>query len=325
MQKIVFTLCSNNYLAQAKTLGESVKKFHPEAQFIIGLVDKMHEKIDYSFFNGFEILPYSSLGFEVFGEMVERYNIVEFNTAVKPFYIDFFFTRNPEGVVYYIDPDIELFSALSEFDQAFADGYDFILTPHLLTPQTEISKFEKLVLNVGIYNLGFLGIKNSVNGKRFIDWWKERLRYLCRIDFKAGLFVDQIWVNYLPVFFTNVYTVRHPGYNIGYWNFHERRLQEKNGKYVVNGEYELFFFHFSNFNPLKPDKLCRWLDYSFEQRPDLSNIYKSYAKKLIDNRYSEFSKIERLLNFKKNHPSADAKTFSLKKFKKYIFRLMKTK
>jgi hypothetical protein len=49
MQEIIFTLCSNNYLAQAKTLGDSVKKFNPDVLFVIGLVDKLHPEIDYSF------------------------------------------------------------------------------------------------------------------------------------------------------------------------------------------------------------------------------------------------------------------------------------
>jgi hypothetical protein len=325
MQKIVFTLCSNNYLAQAKTLGESVAKFLPEARFVIGLIDKIHPEIDYVFFKGAEILPYFELGFDEFDEMVERYNIVEFNTAVKPFYIDHFFKHTPDSIVYYIDPDIELFDSFHELERAFSEGYDFILTPHLVTPQKAMSKFEKLILNVGIYNLGFLGIRNSENSRVFVNWWKERLRYNCKIDFAAGLFVDQIWVNYLPGFFNNVFIVRNPGYNIGYWNFHERYLQQENGVYKVNEKFNLYFFHFSSYNPLMPERLCKWLDYSFNERPDLLSIYQAYEKKLIQNKYKEFSKVERLLNFKKNHPYADRKSKSFKSIKKYISKLLSFK
>ena len=39
--KIAFTLCSINYLAQAKTLGDSLLTHNPEYTFIVGLVDKL--------------------------------------------------------------------------------------------------------------------------------------------------------------------------------------------------------------------------------------------------------------------------------------------
>ena len=53
---ISFTLCSNNYLAQAKTLGDSFKKHHPDFEFIIGLVDDFSDQIDYTAFQDFTII-----------------------------------------------------------------------------------------------------------------------------------------------------------------------------------------------------------------------------------------------------------------------------
>ena len=94
MRKIVFTLCSNNYLSHAKTLGDSVLHFHPDLQFYIGLVDKKSPEIDYDFFSSFTILPFDELGFDCFNEMLRNYNIIEFNTAVKPFYFDYFIYQN---------------------------------------------------------------------------------------------------------------------------------------------------------------------------------------------------------------------------------------
>ena len=39
--KIIFTICSNNYLAQAKALGDSVLQTNPDYTFFIGLVDEL--------------------------------------------------------------------------------------------------------------------------------------------------------------------------------------------------------------------------------------------------------------------------------------------
>ncbi len=41
MQKIALTICSINYLAQAKSLGDSLLKHNPEYTYLIGLVDRL--------------------------------------------------------------------------------------------------------------------------------------------------------------------------------------------------------------------------------------------------------------------------------------------
>ena len=38
---IAFTICSINYLAQARTLGDSLKATNPDVRFFIGLVDTL--------------------------------------------------------------------------------------------------------------------------------------------------------------------------------------------------------------------------------------------------------------------------------------------
>ncbi len=309
--KIAFTLCSNNYLAQAKALSDSVNEHHPEYKFYIGIVDELSSDINYKEFTNAEILSFKDLNYAIFDDMIERYNIVEFNTAVKPFYFDYFFNRiNVGDSVLYIDPDILLHQRMEEVENKL-ESYDFILTPHLLEPLHEQSQFEKLILNVGVFNLGFLALKVSATTKIFLDWWKSRLRYDCRIAFDEGLFVDQIWINYVPCLFDNVYILKQPGYNMGYWNFNERTISIKDKIYFVNEDYELSLFHYSSFNPMNPDKLCKWLEYSFETRPDLKSLYENYARILMNNKYEFYSKFHRGLNFKENHPFADNKQLIL--------------
>ena len=51
MCKSVFTICSNNYLAQAKTLADSFLEFNKGYKFYIFLCDTMRSDIDYSKFD----------------------------------------------------------------------------------------------------------------------------------------------------------------------------------------------------------------------------------------------------------------------------------
>lgn len=299
MQKIAFTLCSNNYLAHAKTLGDSIKQFNPDIHFVIGLVDRLDPKIDYKLFESFEILMYDKLGCLSFDTMLTKYNVIEFNTAVKPFYFEYFFKQYGEGcLVYYLDPDIACYSDFSEMN-ALLKQNTYLLTPHITRVQREISPFETMFLNVGVYNLGFIGIRYTSASMEFLKWWQYRLIDHCLIDYARGLFVDQIWINFITVLFDNAYVIKSPAYNMACWNFHERTLIEKEGYYVNDVKTPLVFFHFSGFKPTDMNYVSKIKikELSLDARPDLKKIFYDYADTLKKNGYDSFSKVKPLLNF----------------------------
>jgi len=110
----VFTLCSTNYLAHAKTLGDSLERHNPDYQFVIGLVDRVSQGVQPSFWEPHELIPVENLGIDGFEEMVARYDVVELNTAVKPFYIEYLYRRDPSvDAVIYLDPDILIYASLA--------------------------------------------------------------------------------------------------------------------------------------------------------------------------------------------------------------------
>ena len=95
---IAFTICSINYLAQARTLGDSLKITNPEIQFFIGLVDILHGvEFDKEFTPEYPLIEIDKIDIEDFDEMAARYDITELNTAVKPFYFTYFFKKYPEA------------------------------------------------------------------------------------------------------------------------------------------------------------------------------------------------------------------------------------
>jgi hypothetical protein len=71
---LVFTLCSNNYLAQAITLGNSLLVYNPDYIFKIGLVDRSSDTINYTNIP-FEIIEVESIGIKAFDDMFKRYNL----------------------------------------------------------------------------------------------------------------------------------------------------------------------------------------------------------------------------------------------------------
>ena len=287
---IVFTLCSNNYLAQAITLGISLLNHNPEYKFKIGLVDKKNSQIDYEAIP-FDIIAVESIGISDFNEMFKRYNIIELNTAVKPFYFQYFFqSLSLSDKCIYLDPDIFVYHQFTELEQAFPEN-EIIIIPHFTIPiDDDKLQEENDFLNTGLYNLGFLALKKGVESGKFIDWWAMRLRTKAYINLAKGMFTDQIWINFVPLFFNKVHIFRHPGYNLAYWNLHERRLTTGNKVVKDNQEFPLVFYHFSGFNPLRPEILSEYQNrFSFNNRDDIIELFDHYSKSLFTNDYKKYS------------------------------------
>ncbi len=277
-QKFAFTICSINYLAQARILMESLNKFNPEYEFIIGLCDKIEGSgVDVSKLKGLNLLEVHSIGIDGFSDMCERYDITELNTAIKPFFIDFFLNSKPEiESVIYFDPDIEIFDKLTGIEEGLLD-HNIVLTPHFYTPIFDNFQLteQKMFVN-GIYNLGFLAVSRSKVTSDFLFWWKSKLKTECYMDIENGMFVDQLYCNMVPLYFNNVKIDKYPGYNISYWNLHERKLTLENGKYFSNGK-PLVFYHYSGIDVKDKMNISRWQNrFNLYNRPDLVAIFDNY-------------------------------------------------
>lgn len=297
---IYFTLCSNNYLPFAFALGKSIQSFIPNSNFIIGLVDQVDPEIDYSAFGEFEILPCFDLGYSEFDEMLLRYNIIEFNTAVKPFYFEYFFNSNPEiDHIYYIDPDIFFYQSPMELEKEWGSS-EILLTPNLVELPEKTVTGELASLRHGINNLGFIGVKRGENSSRFLSWWKERLRIYCKIDKCRGIFVDQKWIDLAPLFFEKIKSVKHLGWNMAWWNLSERNLiKVQEGYFVNSSKSNLVFFHFSGFKPENKLYTERLLNGEFEvnEESTLFQLHEEYKKVLLESGYESLSKIKPCLQF----------------------------
>lgn len=286
---LVFTICSNNYLAQAITLGDSLLLHNPEYKFKIGLVDKKIPQIDYATIP-FEIVEVESIGIAAFDEMFKRYSITELNTAVKPFYFMYFFNLIPEiNSIIYLDPDNLVYQPFTDLEKVLKEN-DIVITPHFTTPINDDKiQSENDFLNTGLYNLGFIALKKGEESKKLLEWWSKRLETKAYISLAKGMFTDQIWINFVPLFFKKVHISQHPGYNMAYWNLHERYLAVVNKVVKENSSYPLVFFHFSGYDPLQPEVLSKYQDrFTFKNRNDVGGLFKEYANLLFRNGFNQY-------------------------------------
>ena len=234
--KIIFTICSNNYLAQAKALGDSILQTNPDYHFFIGLVDTLSPEINYEIEIGHPIILINELNILDFDSLWKKYNIIELNTCVKPFYLEYFTKKYPDLThLMYFDPDTFIFGSLADIETELNNNKEIILTPHILSPipLDDKSPSENIFLNYGIYNLGFIGIKNPKNNLSFFKWWGERTYKIGYNKVAQGLFVDQLWMNLTPLYFDNTVISKNFGLNMAPWNLHERFITKSHDQILT--------------------------------------------------------------------------------------------
>ena len=76
------------------------------------------------------------------------------------------------------------------------------------------------IMKSGIFNLGFIGLKNCHNAHRFLIWWQNKLYNKCLIKPASGYFVDQKFMDLALCMFKNISIIKDTGYNVAYWNLH---------------------------------------------------------------------------------------------------------
>ena len=289
-----FTICAKNYLAQALTLRESFLKHNPSLNFFIFLADKIDgvEDVD-------RVVALDKSWIPDWVNMAFKYDVIEFNTSIKPFCFGKLFKEGYEKVIY-LDPDIYVTRPLDYIYECL-NNKSVVLTPHYCDIEDHFdgAVSEETFNKVGIYNLGFCALKNDKVGQEIAKWWQNRLQYKCYSQSSEGLFVDQKWMDYIPGFFPDATCVSsHYGMNVAIWNLHERELfiDEKQGYMIrrkkTGDEFPLLFFHFSGFDPFETSVINRrHPQFNVTTYPSFKPIIEEYRERVYANGYDRFSKM----------------------------------
>jgi len=288
--RILCTIIAKNYVAFARTLAQSFLSQYSDGKVYVLIVDDFEGYINPAD-ECFEIVGLRELKIPKLPEFCFKYSLKELCTAAKASFLEYLICdRRCESLIY-LDPDILITGSLDQLYESLTN-HDIILTPHLDTdyPDDGLMPDDGHILRAGQFNLGFIGINLSANARAFLRWWKSKLYEHCVVDVPNGYFVDQKFIDFVPLFFGRVLIEKDAGYNVGYWNLHSRRLNQTNGSWGCN-EGLLYFFHFSGYDPRSASISCHIPDrrarFHLANGSDLKNLFAKYQKLLLANGHAQ--------------------------------------
>ncbi len=283
----ICTIISKNYIAQARALARSYLDYHPGGTVFVCLVDRIDGYYDPAQ-EPFTTVLAEDLNIPQWDYFSFQYTIMELNTAVKPYLLQYLMEAYKLDRLVYFDPDIVLYDTLARLD-ALLDQHGVVLTPHILAPLDDDYKPSELdLLQAGVYNLGFIAISRRTEWQALLLWWQERLHHLCKVDFNKGLFVDQRWIDLAPALFSNVHIWQEPAANIAYWNYAHRRVEQVGTRLLV-GDSPVLFIHYSGIQVDQIEVVSKHQTRFTlaDLSPTMQALMRDYRQRLLDNGHTQ--------------------------------------
>lgn len=281
----ICTIIASNYAPFARVLGESFREHHPDSRCFVLVIDDFEGRLDPAS-EPFEIVTPQQLGIAQFDRMATIYSVLELSTAVKPWLLKYLMHERGCDTISYLDPDIQVLDSLGEIEELLHE-HRLVVTPHLTAPMPRDGRkpSETDILIAGSFNLGFVGMAKGDDIDALLDWWSERLETDCIVAPERGFFVDQRWMDFAPGLVPSFHVLRDPGYNVAYWNLASRKVERSGDAWTVNGS-PLRFFHYSGFDPERPDLLSKHQDrIRLDEEPGVRELCAAYAERLLGHGY----------------------------------------
>ena len=242
------TIVTQSHLPFAKVILDSLNKLNPEACLHVLVVDNS----DNVHFEGeSRIILYSTgqlQGFSGTGDSILRkYSKSESHDllrwSLKPIYIQYLLSKCRFDKVIFTDPDTYYFSDFTFLFDLLND-HKVLLTPHWMGSNPEVDKIKfNFQFKHGLYNAGFIGV--NYNALEIMEWWAELCLYKCEINNESGFYVDQTYLNLMPLYFADVHILKHKGCNIANWNLHECTRTTREDNALIDDQWEIVFIHFT--------------------------------------------------------------------------------
>lgn len=158
--------------------------------------------------------------------------------ALKPGFTHFLLKKFDK--IIHCDCDLHFYNDFEEIID-YASDKSLVISPHWRTIHSMSSDELRYNFIHGLYNAGFF-IATQKAGE-ILEWWSERCCVECSAT-SGTTYVDQKYLDLVPLYFENVGIIRHKGYNVAAWNANYLKRTIENGIVLVEGQ-PIIFIHYS--------------------------------------------------------------------------------
>ncbi|GAP96400.1 hypothetical protein [Leptolyngbya sp. NIES-2104] len=291
-ERIFCTIVTKNYLAYARTLAETLKEHHSESKLFVLLADRIEDYFEPEL-ELFEVIRLEELPDQkAIEQMCFYYTPLELCCALRGLLHEYIIEHTTAENWVFLDCDIMVCHSLETLFETLSET-SILLTPHSSVPlDVKDVDHELSILMHGLSNAGFLGLRRTEQTREFLNWWKDRLTYYSFLDSAIGdprgLSLDQRWLNLVLLYFPDFKFVKHPGANIGHWNFYERKFERNAAGEIVVNQHPVLFLHFSGWDINNPEYVSKHSPlYREKDQSPWTELAKLYREKLLKNGYEE--------------------------------------
>ena len=241
--------------------------------FVLAIDKKTSEKINKLKLNFITVININDL-FRKYPELKKQQKIRKINEfcfLLTPFLIEYCLMKFKKKKIFYTDADLIFFDKCRSITDKL-NKFSIISSMHNFSLK---NKFQEKIN--GIYNVGFLGFKKDVYGKKCLNIWKKQCLFSTTLheSFNGIIKGDQLYLNKWPkIFKKNFYGIKDRSFNIGAWNINEHDFYHKNN-FIYSNKKKLKMVH-ANFIEFENNSIV--LTDKKNMRLINNYIYKTYLE-----------------------------------------------
>jgi hypothetical protein len=274
---VIFTVCNRYTQANALVLAESVNRHMPLATFYFCWVDDIELLSDTG---EIKVLSVDEIDIPNFDDMRSRYYDFELVAACRPWFASYLLGRvnEQDDVLTFLSPTTWLLTPIAPL----SDESELMLKVNISKPlQKDKHLDDKRILNIGMHHSGTWSVRKRETTERFFEWWSSRTIDRAKFDLCNGMCMDQLWLNYAPIWIRATSLNRSASWHYGLHSIINHELVYTNSGYIVV-ELPLVSVDFAGMQVFDPV----WSDYKSISRRNKAFItlfanYKNEVKKYL--------------------------------------------
>jgi hypothetical protein len=270
------TIFDKNYLLKALSLYHSlVSNCDSFRLWMLCMDDYTYDLLNKMKLRSARLIKVSEIEDPELLEAKKDRNAGEYCWTCKPSFMLYIIKKEPDiNILSYIDADSFFYSAPEPIYEELGNN-SILLTPHDFP---EPKKF--LEIN-GLFNAGFVLMKNNDIGISCLRWWRDKCNEWCyaqKIDGKNG---DQKYLDEVPKIFNKVKISNNRGINTAQWNISGKKIEKIKNKLYINNN-DLVFYHYHDFKIYPHSYFLTPIPWSHYSEKSLKKtlIYSIYIKNL---------------------------------------------